>query len=364
MHYLFHLGHPAHFHLFKNVISALKQNKHEVSILIKKKDILEELLINAGFPYYNLLPRGRKDSKIGIALGMLEADLKMFAFCRKHKPDLLIGTSISISHVSMILRTPSINVNEDDCDVVPLYSKLSYPWASTILTPEVCRTGKWDYKTVKYPGYHELAYLHPNHFVPDKKVVGRYFSADEPYFIVRFAKLKAHHDAGIKGISSQVAERLIHLLVPKGKIYITSERELEPQFEKYRMIINPLDIHHVMAYAQLYIGDSQTMAAEAGVLGTPFVRFNDFVGRISYLSELENIYNLGYGIKTNEVERFFRVIDELLNIPELKTEWKKRRMRMLNEKIDTSKFMSWFIENYPESINKMKTNPNFALTFL
>lgn len=55
-------------------------------------------------------------------------------------------------------------------------------------------------------------------------------------------------------------------------------------------------MHHVMAFASLYIGDSQTMAAEAGVLGVPFVRFNDFVGRIGYLRELEDTYELGYGI--------------------------------------------------------------------
>jgi predicted glycosyltransferase len=364
MKYLFHLGHPAHFHLFKNIIFSLQQKKHDIFILIKKKDILEELLIQTGLPYYNLLPKGRKDSKWGIAAGVLEADLKMFAFCRKHKPDLLIGTSISISHVGKILRIPSINVNEDDFDVVPLYSKLSYPFTSTILAPEVCRTGKWNYKAIKYPGYHELAYLHPNHFTPDQKVVEKYFPADEPYFIMRFAKLNAHHDQGIKGISSQVAEQIIRRLTPEGKIYITSERALEPQFEKYRMNINPLDIHHVLAFAQLYIGDSQTMAAEAGVLGTPFVRFNDFVGRISYLSELENIYHLGVGIKTHEVEKLYMAIGDLIHIPELKKEWKNRQVRMLKDKIDTLKFMTWFIENYPESMIKMKTNPNFYESFL
>lgn len=51
-----------------------------------------------------------------------------------------------------------------------------------------------------------------------------------------------------------------------------------------------------VAFASLYIGDSQTMAAEAGVLGVPFVRFNDFVGRIGSLRELEDVYELGYGI--------------------------------------------------------------------
>ena len=42
------MGHPAHFHLFKNVIINLIKCKHSVYIIIKKKDILEELLKNSG----------------------------------------------------------------------------------------------------------------------------------------------------------------------------------------------------------------------------------------------------------------------------------------------------------------------------
>jgi predicted glycosyltransferase len=49
----------------------------------------------------------------------------------------------------------------------------------------------------------------------------------------------------------------------------------------------------------MYIGDSQTMTAEAAVLGTPAIRFNDFVGELSYLEELEYTFDLTYGIKTN-----------------------------------------------------------------
>ena len=78
----------------------------------------------------------------------------------------------------------------------------------------------------------------------------------EPYFLIRFSALNAHHDKGIKGISNEIAERLVKILEPFGTIYITSERPLEPQFEKYRIKINPLDMHHVMAFASLYIGDS------------------------------------------------------------------------------------------------------------
>lgn len=64
-----------------------------------------------------------------------------------------------------------------------------------------------------------------------------------------------------------------------------------------------------MVFASLYIGDSQTMSAEAGVLGVPFVRFNDFVGRIGYLRELEDVYELGYGIHASALPADFGIIN-------------------------------------------------------
>ena len=93
-------------------------------------------------------------------------------------------------------------------------------------------------------------------------------------------------------------------------------------------------MHHVMAFADLYIGDSQTMAAEAGVLGVPFVCFNDFVGRIGYLRELEDHYQLGYGIKTSQVERLYKVVENLVKMPDRKAVYEIRRQKMLSEKID------------------------------
>ena len=67
-----YLGHPAHYHLFKNVIKNLKADGYEVDVLIKKKENLEQLLQNDGVPYYNILREGRKDSKFGIAMGVFK----------------------------------------------------------------------------------------------------------------------------------------------------------------------------------------------------------------------------------------------------------------------------------------------------
>jgi predicted glycosyltransferase len=360
---LVYLGHPAHFHLYKNAIINWQVEGHEVMILIKKKDVLENLLQNAGFEYINILKEGRKDSKIGIMLGMLKRTIRLLSYCRKHKPDILTGTSVENSFVGKLLGIPVINANEDDAAVVPLYAKLSYPTADAILNPRVCNSGKWDAKATKYESYQELAYLHPNHFTPDKQVVEKYFSAEKPYFIIRFAKLNAHHDTGIQGINTEIAQRIIDILKPQGDIYITSERALEPQFEQYRIQINPLDMHHVMAFAQIYIGDSQTMAAEAGVLGIPFVRFNDFVGRIGYLEELENHYHLGFGIKTNEVEKLYETVENLVSLPNRGRIFQEKREKMLSEKIDYAQFLTWFVEDFPQSKQQMKENPDYQYRF-
>ena len=114
-----------------------------------------------------------------------------------------------------------------------------------------------------------------------------------------------------------------------------------------------------MAFASLYIGDSQTMAAEAGVLGVPFVRFNDFVGRIGYLRELEDKYELGYGIKASSpgsVDQLCERVEELVSMPsaERKATFAARRQQMLSDKIDCAKFLTWFIENYPESATQTR----------
>ena len=127
---------------------------------------------------------------------------------------------------------------------------------------------------------------------------------------------------------------------------------------------NPLDMHHVMAFASLYIGDSQTMAAEAGVLGVPFVRFNDFVGRIGYLRELEDTYHLGFGIKASSpgsVDQLCPRVEELVSMDsaERRKIWAERRQTMLSDKIDCAKFLTYFIEQYPASADQTR-NANEA----
>ena len=122
-------------------------------------------------------------------------------------------------------------------------------------------------------------------------------------------------------------------------------------------------IHDALAFATLCVGDSQTMAAEAGVLGTPFIRFNDFVGRIGYLAELEDIYQLGFGISPNNEELLFQKTKELVETENLKSVIASRRKRMLLEKIDVAKYLTWIIEDYSSSIKTLRENPDYQYNF-
>lgn len=365
MNVLIQLSHPAHFHLYKNVAKNLMDDGHKVFILIKTKDILEDLLKQSGLPYYNILKEAHRKNEMGILWDMIVRDWRMFQFVRKNKIDLLTGSTPEVAQVGWLTRKYRINTGEDDMRIVPLFQKLAGPFIQTLMSPITCDNGKLESKSVHYAGFHKLAYLHPKQFVPNKNIVEKYFPADKPYFILRFAQLKAYHDieAKARGINTEIAQNLIRLLLPYGSVYITSERELEPQFEKYRLQINPLDIHHVVAFAKLYIGDSQSMAVEAAMLGTPSIRFNDFAGKIGVLEELEHKYELTYAIPSAEPQKLYEKVVELLAIPNLRDIFQQRRQKMLAEKIDVTAFFTWFIENYPESVTIMRKDPDFQLRF-
>lgn len=342
MRILFQLGHPAHYHLFKNTIADLQRSGHTTYILIRKKDILEDLLKASGLPYVNILPSGKKS-----AFTLLLRLWRVFWFSLTHRVNVLVGSTPEVAQVGWLLKRRSIIMAEDDATIVPQFINAVKPFVDNYLSPVSCNNGPLETKTTHYEGFHKLAYLHPNRFTPNPNVVDQYFPHNETYFLLRFAQMNAYHDisAQAHGINREVAQKLIDILTHHGKVYITSERPLENELEQYRLQINPLDIHHIMAFATLYIGDSQSMAVEAAMLGTPSIRFNDFAGKIGVLEELETKYHLTTGIPTSEPEKLYKTIENLLNTLYLREQYQQRRQQMLADKIDVASFFTHFIEN-------------------
>jgi len=95
---------------------------------------------------------------------------------------------------------------------------------------------------------------------------------------------------------------------------------------------------HVLYYAEMYIGDSQTMSSEAAVLGTPAIRCNDFVGKITVMDEKEYLYGILLNFKPIEFEKLYETIKELINTEGLKQGWKAKRDNMLTQMEDINVF--------------------------
>lgn len=339
------LGHPAHYHMFKHMTAELESHGIEVDYLVKRKDMLEDLVRRSGHSYHIVRRQERNaKGKWGLAWSLIRMELNVTGYLLRRKPRLLIGTYAPI--ISHLTGVPMIVCCEDDTSVIPRFARTSYPYAKAILAPTYCDGGPWDNKMTKYAGFQKLAYLHPTYFTPDRTIIEPHLrNLAKPFVLMRFAKLRAHHDEGIGGITNDIAIHLVDMLEEHYDIYISSERQLCSELEPYRLAINPLEIHHWLSFASIYIGDSQSMAVESAMLGTPSVRFSDFAERIGVLNELENHYQLTTAIPTSQPEKLYSVVGRLAATPNLHDLYQERRKAMLSEQIDVTKFFTDFILN-------------------
>jgi uncharacterized protein len=363
--FLFFFIHPAYFHVFRNTINSLKEKGHHVDIVITSKDVLQELVKNEGWKYTNIFPKGRKISwlpiYLGAAINFFRTLLKLEIYLINKKYDLFITDDL-LGFNGIAHRTPNILFQDDDVTAVP-ETVIAHRFTKHIFSQFCSNMGKFEHKKIPFDGYKELGYLHPNRFIPNFDIVRRFNPEGGKYFILRLVSLRATHDVGISGLTNEDVRQIISKLEKHGKVFITAERELPEEFEEYRIKIKVNEIAQALNFAELVISDSQTMSAESGVLGTPYIRYNDFVGRISYLEELEQKYKLGYGIKTKDKELLFVKLDEMLLNPNLKDTWKEKRRLMLEDKVDLTEYMIWLFENYPNSAKIIENNPGFQYKF-
>ncbi|RPH30774.1 MAG: DUF354 domain-containing protein [Bacteroidales bacterium] len=358
MNILFDIGHPAHVHLYRNTIGKLKENGYKVVVTVKEIPSAIELLKIYNIPYLSL---GKKFDHILLkGLSQLKYNYNLLRIVRKEKIQIAVGSSITITHVSRFTRMFSIVLDDDDANAVVLFSCLAHPFAHTILSPEALKHDRKRNKDITYKGTHELFYLHPNYFTPNPFVLNELgIKQDDTFFVLRFVAVKAYHDIGAHGLKTEQKLKIVEALKPFGRVLITTEREIEPELEEYALKISPEKIHHLLYYATLYVGDSQTMTSEAAILGTPALKCNTFAHKLSVPNMLEDPYDLCYSYQPEEFDLLIQKVNTLLLIPGLKKWWENKRNKFLKDSINPTEFLIWFIENFPSSIKTMKENPDF-----
>lgn len=331
------VNHPVQALMFRPVIEGLTSAGYSCRVFARDKDVTLRLL--AGFGIQTFTLGARRRGRLGAAIELLTRETRLLRLALAERPDAILGTSVHAGRVGRLSRAVSIVVNDDDAAAVPLFASLAYPFADLIVKP-ACLDFEKHPKQVCYRGNQQLFYLHPARFAPDPSI-RRELAIDpgQPFGVIRLSALDAHHDTGIRGLGRdhlvEIARRL-----PEDMVVFASLEHAQDLPESWRpLTLPPERIHHVLAAAHFFLGDGQTMTAEAAVLGTPALRLNDFVGRISYLKELEN-YGLAFGFRPGQEQALLSVLTEVLNGRRPRASFEAARAHFLSDMVDP---LPWFL---------------------
>ncbi len=359
MNVLIDIGHPAHVHLFKNFAAEMITKGHNVLFTCREKEFEIALLKKYGFAFRSL---GKKyAASIGKIWGLAEFGFKEYVTGLKFKPDILLSHgSPYAAHAAFLLGKPHISF-EDTFNSEQL--RLYLPFTKIVFTSEYEHPLE-SKKIITYAGYNELAYLHPKRFTPDSSVIQELgVTSTDKYVIIRFISWNASHDRGQGGITFENKIKTVAEFSKYAKVFISSEAALPDELQKYRVTIDPSRMHDAIAFAGLMYGESSTMAEEAAMLGTPALYLSSI--RTYYTDHLERDYQLlrSFGNSEQDQTAAINFASDILQHGEYRIAWKERQQKMLNDKIDVTEMLVWFIENFPDSESILRTTPDYQRRF-
>ena len=339
MRILIDILHPAHVHFFRPFHDEMADRGHELCITARAKDRSLDLLGRFGLPYRQL--SDQRSGTAGLAVELAVRTGRMLKVMAEFRPDVMTGImGPTIALAGAVRRVPSVVFY--DTEFATQTNWFVYPLARSVCTPD-CYQGKVHGNHLTYAGYHELAYLHPKRFEPDPgKLAAFGVAADEPFSIARFVSWQAVHDRRERGLNERQKRHLVELLQRHGRVLVSSESPLPADLSGLELTGPVEDIHHLLAHAQIIVGESATMSSEGAVLGVPAV-FIATSGR-GYTDDEEKRYGLVRHFTEDEYDRATGVIENVLADSPREFGQAARR-RLLEDKIDVTQWMIDYFES-------------------
>jgi predicted glycosyltransferase len=348
MRILMELVHPANVHYFKNFIFEMQKQGVEFLVIARDKDVTIDLLKHYGIPYIN---RGKGgNSFMGKLWDIPVAETIILKHALNFKPDIMMSfASMYVAHVATLLGKPHITF--DDTEHNSLNHKMYVPFTKMILTPKTFKKdlGKNHYRINSLM---EFGSIHPKYFKPNDAVFD-YLGIEkgERFVLLRFISWNAIHDKGQTGFSAEIKMKAVEKFSKKAKVFISSEAELPESLEKYKIRIPSYYMHDALYYADLFFGESGTMAVEAALLGTPSVRVSTLAKALGNFVELRDKYDLLYYY--DEPEEGFKKALEVFNDPDSKQDWDIKSKKYFEDKLDLNCFTEWLVMNYPDNLSQL-----------
>jgi predicted glycosyltransferase len=150
----------------------------------------------------------------------------------------------------------------------------------------------------------------------------------------------------------------VDLLEKHMHVFISSESDLPDEFQRFKIRIMPHQMHDVLYFAEIFIGEGATMASEAGLLGTPSFYINSIPACNNIDQENYNtVFN--FNIEKGLIEKVGKILEK----NNAKSDWKLKSEKIFQDKINVTAFLIWFVENYPGSLKTLKNDPDYQLNF-
>ncbi|WP_336036846.1 DUF354 domain-containing protein [Halobacterium yunchengense] len=265
MDVLISVQHPAHAHFYRYVVRELQSRGHDVHVFARDEPIIRALLDAHGVDHEALPGPGSPPGPR--AVGQLSYEWRLFRHAAGIGPDVMTAIGgVSVAHVSTLVGARCVVFT--DTEHATLTNALAFPLADTVCTPTCYRNDVGD-KQRRYDGCHELAYLHPDRFTPDPSVLDRVdLDADQRYAVLRSVAADAFHDTDKEGFDD-VGDVIDSLEETGARVLVTAEGDVPVGYADRRIDVQPHQMHDLLYYADLFVGEGATMVTESAVLGTP-----------------------------------------------------------------------------------------------
>jgi len=339
----------------------MEKKGHSISVINRDSKIINTLL-----DFYNINHkiRNSRPSKSGSMFSIVYLIGMIYHICKysyKERPDLYLGFgSFPCTIAGFLFSKPVIHLDDTEHNKVNHF--LNKPFKPITLTPYYF-TKNLGKNQIYFNAFIEQLYLHSNYYKVNNSVLVELGIESENYALVRYISYNASHDLFVQPLSNSNKMQLIDHLSSKMKVLVSFEDENQDDFYKsFKINISPEKMHDLIANARIFITEGATMASEAGVLGIPYI----------YINPLQDL-----GYITEQIRKYPEIASRSKNIEEIKcilndkfnalnsTFHRRDDFKYSFEKstIDPTKFLVWFVENYPDSFKIMKENPDYQYNF-
>jgi len=283
MRILVDLGHPGHVHFYKHAIRHWQKHGDTVLLTGRQKDVMVDLLKHYNLAHHVLNPTAH--SAGGLAREFVNHEYQLYHAIQDFRPDVMTAVGgVCIAPVGKLLGIPTVVFT--DSEHVKLDRYLTYPLATRVCTPTWFKQ-KAGSRHIRYNGFQEWAYLHPDYFTPDLNALHELgLNPDTPFVIVRLIAWGAAHDVGHSGFAPDEKRRLLETLNTRARVLLSIEGAVPAALAEYVTPIPPHRLHDLLHYAALYIGEGATMATEAALLGTPAIYVSSLAGTMGNFDTL------------------------------------------------------------------------------